>query len=150
MIETVVLPCSSWVFQWRDDGCWRELNASQHEDELAGRFSPPADDWVKWTGTNYHLSRAESAISETGWRLVYSELPRDCSPGVVLADGTIPPIVVLGGLWMSEWVGGGLPATVTVGTDSWILPPSRVRGIFKAGSDPESQGWVGVRPDLGG
>ena len=141
-----MLPLSSWVFQWRDDGCWRELGASQHEDELAGRVNPPADDWVEWTGTTYHLSRAESSVLETGWRLVYSELPRDCSPSVVLVDGTKPPVVVLGGLWMAEWVGGGLPAQVTVGTDSWILPPSRVRDIFNVGSDPESQGWVGFPP----
>ncbi|HEY3924607.1 MAG TPA: hypothetical protein VGL75_08590 [Acidothermaceae bacterium] len=145
MIETVSLPLSSWVFQWRDDGYWRELCLAQHDDELAGRFNPPADDWVEWTGTTYHLSRAESALSTTGWRLVYSELPRDCSPSVVLVDGTNPPIVVLGGLWMSEWVGGGLPATVTVGTDSWALSPSRIRGIFNAGSDPQSRGWVGFR-----
>ncbi len=139
------MPLSSWVFQWRDDGWWRELCVSQHEDELAGRFTPRADDWVEWTGTLYHQSRAQSAVLTTGWRLVYDELPRDCSARVVLVDGTEPPIAVLGGLWMSEWVGGGLPATVTVGTDSWNLPPSRVIEIFNMDGDPESEGWVGRR-----
>jgi hypothetical protein len=136
------MPLSSWVFQWRDDGWWRELSASQHDDELAGRFSPSDDDWVQWTGTLYRQSRRHSAVLTTGWCLVYDELPRGCSARVVLVDGTEPPIVVLGGLWMSEWVGGGLPATVTVGTECWdLLPP---RAIWnKVDGEQGSEGWVG-------
>jgi hypothetical protein len=135
------MPLSGWVFQWRDDGWWRELSGSQHDDEFAGRFEPPGDEWVEWTGTLYHQSRAQSSVVTTGWRLVYDELPRDCSARVVLADATEPPIVAVGGLWMSEWVGGGLPATVTVGSDSWTLRPSRAN--FNSDAEPGSQGWVG-------
>lgn len=144
MIESVVMPLSSWVFQWRDDGWWRELSLAQHEDELAGRFTPRADDWVEWTGTLHRQSRAESAVLTKGWRLVYSELPRDCSARVVLVDGTEPPIVMLRGLWMSEWVGGGLPATVTVGADSWTVSPPRAVW-HKVDGERGSEGWVGYR-----
>lgn len=138
MIETVVLPLSGWVFQWRVDGYWRELNRAQYDDELAGRFEPRVDDWVRWTGTLHRQARGHFAAGDTGWKLVYDELHDDATARVVLADGSEPPITVLGRIWMSEWVGDQLPATVTVGSDSWRLQHRRVIPNFHVESAPES------------
>jgi hypothetical protein len=57
---------------------------------------------------------------------LYDELPHGATARVVLANGSEPPIAVLGGIWMVEWIGGHLPATVTVGSQSWILQQPRV------------------------
>lgn len=138
MIETVMLPLSGWVFQWRDDGHWRELNRAQYDDELAGRFEPRADDWARWTGTLHRQARRHSVLAPTGWQLLYDELPHGATARVVLANGSEPPIAVLGGIWMSEWIGGHLPATVSVGSQSWILRPPRVIPNFHVEAAPES------------
>jgi hypothetical protein len=138
VIETVVLALSGWVFQWRDDSHWRELNQAQYNDELAGLFEPRADDWVRWTGTLYRQARRHSAFASAGWQLLYDELPAGATARVVLANASEPPITVLGGIWMSEWIGGHLPATVTVGSQSWILQQPRVIPNFHGEVAPET------------
>jgi hypothetical protein len=44
-IDTLVLPLSGWVFQWRADRAWRELGPQQWHDETAGTFVPGDDEW---------------------------------------------------------------------------------------------------------
>jgi hypothetical protein len=138
VIETVLLPLSGWVFQWRDDDHWRDLNRAQYVDELAGRFEPQADEWVRWTGTLYRQAKRHSALAPTGWQLLYDELPDGATARVVLANASEPSITVLGRIWMSEWIGGYLPAMVTVGSHTWTLRQPRTIPDFHVVATPES------------
>jgi hypothetical protein len=123
-LETLVLPLSGWVFQWRADGWWRELAPDQWRAELDGVFTPSGDEWVQWAGTVHRLAKG-------GWSdaprpfVVYSELVPGLVPQVVLADGGRPPIVRLGRIWVCEWVSLPQPATVTVGAEEWVVPFDR-------------------------
>ena len=126
-VETLVLPLSGRVFQWRQDQTWRELDPEQLCDETAGRFVPDEDEWVHSTGTLYRQGRGGGWTGEPTWWLVYDELPPGGTPQVRLPDGTEPPVVTLGGIWMCEWVSLPQPATVTVGSESWVVPYERPR-----------------------
>ena len=88
--QTLVLPLSGWVFQWRGDGCWRELAPDQYRAELDGAFTPSGDEWVRWTGTVHRLGRG-SWSRQPRWQMVYSELTPGITPQVVLLDGVVPP-----------------------------------------------------------
>ncbi|MDX6254111.1 MAG: hypothetical protein QOJ11_445 [Frankiales bacterium] len=123
-VETLVLPLSGWVFQWRHDGWWREVDPDQYRDELAGVFTSSGDEWVRWTGTVHRLARGGWALHPR-WQMVYDELPEGCTPRVVLDDGTVPPIIVVGQVWVCEWVSVPQPATVTVGAEQWVMPFGR-------------------------
>jgi hypothetical protein len=123
-VETLVLPLSHWVFQWRDDGFWREVDPAQYRDELDGVFTSNGDDWVRWTGTVHRLARGGWSL-QPRWRMVYSELTPGTTPRVVLADGTVPTIVLIGQVWVCEWVSVPQPARVTVGAEQWVVPFDR-------------------------
>lgn len=119
-VQTLLLPLSQWVFQWRTDGCWREVDPEQYRDELAGVFRSAGEEWVRWTGTVHRLARGGWSL-HSRWQMVYSELNQDATPRVVLADGTLPPVVVIGRVWVCEWVSVPQPATVTVGAEEWVV-----------------------------
>jgi hypothetical protein len=120
-IETLVLPLSGWVFQWRADQAWRELGPTQWHDEMGGTFVPGEEEWVRWTGTLHRTSRAQGWTGDPSWWLIYDERPAGISPQVRLHDGTEPPVVTLGGIWMCEWVSRPQPATVTIGEQGWVI-----------------------------
>jgi hypothetical protein len=104
-VETLVMPLSGWVFQWRSDGWWRELSTDQHRDEAAG-------------------VRLVTAWAPTWW-LVYGKLSDTGSPSVVLDDGRQPDVVTLGRLGISEWQSIPQAATVSVGESEWVVPFER-------------------------
>lgn len=123
-VETRFLPLSGWLFQWRADGYWRELNDKQHRAELAGGFVPGEDDWIRWTGSTQRMAKGGWSLRPR-WQLVYSELTPGAPPRVVLEDATEPPILQIGGVWMCEWVSTPRPVTVMVGSESWVVPFGR-------------------------
>jgi hypothetical protein len=57
--------------------------------------------------------------------MVYSELTSGTTPRVVLADGTVPAVVLIGRIWVCEWVSVPQPATVTVDAEQWVVPFDR-------------------------
>lgn len=123
-VQTLVLPLSGWIFQWRSDDHWRELDADQYRAEQDGTHVPGEDEWVAWTGTLHRLARGGWG-QRPRWQLIYSELTDGRQPHVVVADGTEPPIMTFGGLWLCEWIGVPQPATVTVGPERWVVPLGR-------------------------
>ena len=51
-VETLRLPRSGWLLQWRSDDFWRELNDVQHRAKVDGSHLPAEDEWVRWSGTH--------------------------------------------------------------------------------------------------
>jgi hypothetical protein len=123
-ISTLRLPGVGHLLQWRSDGFWRELGANQHRDEIDGVFVPGDDEWVAWSGHTQPQARGGGGDGPATWRLVYGELPRDVdvTPGVVLEDGTRPPVHVLGRVWAGEWHAVAQPVTVRVAGQEFVLP----------------------------
>jgi hypothetical protein len=123
-IETLALAASRWLFQWRSDGCWRQLNREQYDDERNGVHTPAEDDWVRWTGARDSLQAGgEGPWDGTPtWWFVYGELPAGERPRVQLADGTEPQVLTVGRVWACEWVSAAQPATVHLdGTQAQLL-----------------------------
>lgn len=120
-VETLVLPLSGWVLQWRTDGWWREVQPAQFRAEQAGE-AVPDDDWVRWTGKLIRAAKGGSGSGAPRWWLIYDELPLAEEPHVLLGDGTGPPIVILGRIWACEWFSPGQQVTVTVGRERWVVP----------------------------
>jgi hypothetical protein len=133
-VETLVLPGFDWVFQWRDDGHYRDLDPEQFRDEQAGRFVPPDDDWIPWTGTTSNCQGRGGSISPTTprWFLLSGELPQAGAAHVRLHDGTQPAVVTLGRIWICEWFSRVQDATVTVGDRTWVMPFKRLRDLHDA------------------
>ncbi|SNY43936.1 hypothetical protein [Paractinoplanes atraurantiacus] len=104
-VQTLVLPKSGWVLQWRADGFWRDLSGLQYRDELDGRHRAAEDEWVRWSGT-YHQQARGGRGPEPAWWVTYGELTGDAAPSVVLADGRRPAVCVLGKVWACEWWSG--------------------------------------------
>lgn len=78
-VQTLVLPLSRWVFQWRDDEYWRELGPDQHKAELDGVFTPDVNQWGRWTGTVHRLAHG-------GWSLhPRSQMVQRACPGDIAA-----------------------------------------------------------------
>lgn len=116
-IESVTLPLSGQLFQWRDDMRWRRVSVQQAEAEAQGVFVPQEGEWIPWTGTIHGSATAQRFGSDSPtWWLVYDELPAPQVPVVQLSDGTSPPVTVLGRIWMCEWV--SLPQVASVISDS--------------------------------
>lgn len=100
------------------------MNAEQHRDEQAGLFTPSKDEWVPWTGRTGTRGRGGWARSPRP-QLVFGEFSPGATPHVVLADGSEPTVLQLGGVWMCEWVSVPQPVTVTIGPESWVVPLGR-------------------------
>jgi hypothetical protein len=71
---------------------------------------------------------------------------------VTLADGTTPPVWIVGGLWVSEWSGPEQAAVVTTATqrtDVRFAPPSFLPPPLTALGDGASGYWVHVETPAG-
>ncbi|GID58096.1 hypothetical protein Aco03nite_065000 [Actinoplanes couchii] len=142
------LPGVDWWLQWRGDGFWRELSDLQHRDELNGVHTPDDDEWVRWSGLPQPQARGGAWSGTPTWWLVYGELPGSVAPTVELADGTRPPVLVLGRVWACEWRTHAQPGTVRVEGEQFELPfaepfyrrpPSPTTGPGRQGQEPH--GW---------
>jgi hypothetical protein len=120
-ISTLRLPGIGHRLQWREDGFWRELSDDQYRDEA---FPPADEEWVAWSGHVQPQARGGEWGGVSTWWLVYGELPRagPATPGVVLDDGTRPPVHVLGRVWAGEWQAVAQPVTVRVAEHRFVLP----------------------------
>lgn len=119
---TLRMPGSGWLLQWRSDGFWRELHDAQHHDELNGIHVPFEDEWARWTGFALPHVRGGSRRGVVTWWFSYGELPGSAAPSVVLADGTRPPVLLLGRVWACEWRAVAQPGTVLVEGKPFDLP----------------------------
>ncbi|GAA4975592.1 hypothetical protein [Kineococcus glutinatus] len=123
-VQTLVLPASGWLLQWRSDACWREVQAEQYQAELDGMHQPMEEyEWVPWSGTYHPGGRGGGRWDGTAtWWLLRGELPDGAWPEVVLADGQHPPILHVGKVWACEWVSPAQPATLRLGAEEHIAP----------------------------
>ena len=123
-VETLDLPHSTWLLQWRSDRHWRALDQAQHQDEVAGLHEPLADEWAPWTGTCPPVTgRGGDHWDGTPcWWSLVGELPEADLPDVVLADGGHPPILTVGRVWACEWVSPVQHATVRLGGEEFVVP----------------------------
>ena len=129
-IDTLVTPGFGWVFQWREDGWWRDLDREQLRDEEAGGYVAEQDDRVRWTGTlPVCLGRGLSLDDRPRWFLVHGELLLTGAAHVRLRDGTEPAVLTLGRIWVCEWFSSTQDATVTVGGRASVMPFERVRAL---------------------
>ena len=129
-VETLVTPGFGWVFQWREDGWWRDLDRAQLREEEAGEYVADRDDWVRWTGTlPICQGRGLSLDGRPRWFLVHGELPLTGAAHVRLRDGTEPAVMTLGRIWVCEWFSGTQDATVTVGEQTSVMPLERIRAL---------------------
>ncbi|MEU4161698.1 hypothetical protein [Actinoplanes sp. NPDC026670] len=128
-VQTLHLPGSGWILQWRSDGFWRDLNSAQHRAELDGSHVPAEDEWVRWSGTYHQQARGGGRDTMPAWWLLYGELPGGTVPSVVLDDGRRPAVLTVGKVWASEWL--SVPQTATLHLDGgqflfpFTEPPSR-------------------------
>jgi hypothetical protein len=120
-ITTLRLPGIGWLLQWRSDGFWRDLNDAQQHDELDGSHVLAEDEWVRWSGLAQPQTRGGEWGGVATWWLIYGELPGSDTPGVVLADGTSPPVLRLGRVWACEWRAVAQLATVRVEGEQFDL-----------------------------
>jgi hypothetical protein len=117
-VETLVLPASGWLLQWRGDGFWRELSPA-----LEGLHRPSVDGWVRWSGTYHRQARGGGRWDGVAtWWLLYGELPEHATPSVVLADGQRPVVLRVGRVWACEWVTEAQPATLQLGGEQVTFP----------------------------
>jgi hypothetical protein len=121
-ITTLRLPGTGWLLQWRSDGFWRELNDSQHHAEQNGSQVPTEDEWARWSGFTQPHARGGDWGGVTTWWFIFGELPGSATPTVVLADGTRPPVLLLGRVWACEWRAVAQPVTVRVEGEQFDLP----------------------------
>jgi hypothetical protein len=153
-ITTLRLPGIGWLLQWRRDGFWRELNEIQHQSEFDGSHVPERDEWVRWSGLLQPQARGGEWGGVATWWLIYGELPGSMTPSVVLADGTRPPVLLLGRLWACEWRAVAQMATVHVEGERFDLPffePFYLRQdpadtAQSPASPSNDSGWFGVLP----
>ena len=128
-VESLRLPGTGRLLQWRDDGFWRDLNDAQHRDELSGAHVPADDEWVPWRGVRRPQAWGGDWGGAPAWWMVYGELPGDAVPSVVLADGTCPPVVRVGQVWACEWRSAAQAASVRVDGERFAFafsePPYR-------------------------
>ena len=121
-VTTLRLSGIGWLLQWRGDGFWRELSESQHAAELDGSHRPDEDEWVRWSGLSQPQARGGEWGGAVTWWLIYGEVPGRSTPTVVLADGSRPPVAVVGRLWACQWRAVAQPATVHVDGHQFDLP----------------------------
>jgi len=122
-VTTLRLPGINWLLQWRSDGFWRDLNDAQYRDELSGLHAPSGEEWVEWSGISQPQARGGEWGGTSTWWLIYGEVPAGSgTPSVALADGTRPPVLLLGRLWACEWRAVAQPATVRVGREQFHIP----------------------------
>jgi hypothetical protein len=153
-ITTLRLPGIGWLLQWRSDGCWRELDEIQHQDELDGLHIPDEDEWVRWSGHFQPQARGGGWGGVATWWLIYGELSGGTTPSGVLADGTRPPVLLLGRLWACEWRAVAQMATAHVEGERFDFPffePFYRRQRPADASEPpasraEDSGWFDVLP----
>lgn len=82
-VETLVLPLSGWLLQWRNDDHWRSLLVSVHRDELAGPSDLEEPDWVTWTGTDQLVGRSSGhGHAPSTWWLLFGELREGGRPAL--------------------------------------------------------------------
>ena len=142
-IELEILPLSRMQLHWRGaDRCFRVTHPRPHgeivteaeEDELL---------WQPWSG------RADLAVGVSGpmgvttsdrWWMVWGEYVGE-PVTITSADGTTPPVRIVGGLWAGEWSG---PEQITVVTTaphrtevrfappSFLPPPLTIPGRARA------------------
>lgn len=122
-VETLRLPRSGWLLQWRSDGLWRELNDAQYRAELDGSHLPAEDEWVRWSGTYQPQARGGGRWDGAPtWWFVFGELTGPATPSVVLADGKRPTVLLLGRVWACEWFSEAQSATLEVDGVQLRLP----------------------------
>jgi hypothetical protein len=115
-VETLRLPLSGLVCQRRPDGRWRLVDEAQYNAEQAGRHVAGPDAWASPDEPVEGGGRgqwAPGSHDEASWWLLYGD-NRDSPVTVTLFDGTTPPILTFGPLWVCPWQ----EARVTVGTES--------------------------------
>jgi hypothetical protein len=121
-VQSLVLPGSGWLLQWRSDGFWREVDSAQHRAEVGGSHLPAEDDWVRWSGTFHQQAKGGGWDGRPTWWLIYGELPEHATPSVVLADGQRPSVVLLvGKVWACEWFSQPQPATLHMGGEQFAF-----------------------------
>jgi hypothetical protein len=122
-VETLRMPGIGWLLQWRSDGFWRELSDAQNRAERDGVHVPAEDEWACWSASTSPRGRGGGWDGSAVWWLLYGELPDDATlAGVVLADGSRPPVLRLGKMWACEWESVAQPATVCVAGDRFDVP----------------------------
>jgi hypothetical protein len=133
-VETLRLPLSGLLCQCRRDGSWRFVNQVQYDEEQAGRHQATPEDWRSPDEPEEVGGRSEKRVGpheEPSWWLLYGD-NRNGSATVALSDGSTPPILTFGPLWLCEWVSPWQEALVTVGGQSrkvFDRIPGYLRGI---------------------
>jgi hypothetical protein len=153
-LESEVLPLSGMQLQWRGaDRCFR-VTQPQPGGEIVTEAGADELLWRPWSG------RADMAVGVSGpiasntpgrWWVVWGEYVGD-PVTVALADGTTPPVWIVGGLWVSEWSGPEQAAVVTTATqrtDVRFAPPSFLPPPLTALGDGASGCWVHVETPAG-
>jgi hypothetical protein len=102
-----VLPISGLVLQWQlDSDRWRVLPDRLDEADAG---------WFPWSGEVNAVIRADGDVwNRPSWLVLWGESQAG-PPTVLLTDGTPLPVVALGRLWATEWVGQGEPVTMQFG-----------------------------------
>lgn len=147
--ESEVLPLSGMRLQWRGtDRCFR-VTQPQPGGEIVTEAGADELLWRPWSG------RADMAVGVSGpisahapgrWWVVWGEYVGD-RVTVTLADGTTPPVRIVGGLWVSEWSGpeqAAVVGTATRRTDVRFAPPSFLPPPLTTLGDGASGCWVHV------
>ncbi|WP_039828898.1 hypothetical protein [Nocardia testacea] len=147
--ESEVLPLSGTRLQWRGtDRCFR-VTQPQPGGEIVTEAGADELLWRPWSG------RADMAVGVSGpisahapgrWWVVWGEYVGD-RVTVTLADGTTPPVRIVGGLWVSEWSGpeqAAVVGTATRRTDVRFAPPSFLPPPLTTLGDGASGCWVHV------
>lgn len=133
-VQSLRLPGSRWVLQWRDDGRWRDVTTDQLADELLDRQPPSTDDWVPWTGDHGWQGRGGSVDGGPATFSLIGELPAEGDVEVRLADGSRPAVHTVGKIWGATWHAAPQPVTVLVGHDERTLD-LRSWGMYGRHSD---------------
>jgi hypothetical protein len=136
-VETLRLPLSQLLCQRRRDGQWRVVHPVQYDEEQADRHQASLDVWVSPDEPVEVGGRSEKCLGshdETSWWLLYGDNTNG-SATVTLSDGSTPPILTFGPLWLCEWVSPRQEALVTVGGQSRRMfdrIPGYLRGLAAA------------------